>query len=396
MPARWASNLFADNPKMFPFLHALLYYHIFYYKSHKSAFMLHSTGSAMHQVSQHTPKLTPKQIPCTLRLSAAERLVATSDRKDAAKKLVASAPAHGIDLDLMWGIVDPDTQDPDTQQAATKNHPWVRQVALAVVGSGKTAMLFHSNPDNLSSLGSTQTQTQEIADSIKAAITGLSAYSPDRVTLAQSLIETNMDWAVQACTQAGMICVGTLDYMRMPINSKFPNSNPAIKQTNDWPAGITVRTMTSIHPSAPNSDYNNLIQALEGSYIDTLDCPELCGLRSMEDVVESHKATGDFNPQHWHLIFKDGAPAGCCLLTHIPQSNSVELVYLGLSPPVRGLGLGRTVLSHAIAQLDIPQLREVSCAVDDRNTPAINIYKSLGFERFDARVGFVVPIAPNN
>ena len=92
----------------------------------------------------------------------------------------------------------------------------------------------------------------------------------------------------------------------------------------------------------------------------------------MDDVVESHMATGDFSPSRWHLIFKDGQPAGCCLLTHIPQSDSVELVYLGIAPIARGLGLGKQVLAYAIGQLgengDIG-IKEVTCAVDNRNAP---------------------------
>ena len=114
----------------------------------------------------------------------------------------------------------------------------------------------------------------------------------------------------------------------------------------------------------------------------------------MDDVIESHRATGEFDPTRWHLIFKDEKPAGCCLLSHIPQSNSVELVYLGISPQARGLGLGRSVLSYAIDQLGVLVFNEVTCAVDNRNTPALSIYESLGFKCFDARIGFVAPIRP--
>lgn len=342
--------------------------------------------------SQYTPeqmtqisKIKTQQIPHTLRLSAAERLVSSPGRKKAARRLLESAPAHGIDLDLMWGVIEP-------AELATplKSNPRVRQVALAVLGSGRTAMVFLSNPDKSRSLGTNETQIQEISASVRAALRGLEAFSPSKVALAQTLIEPDQTWAHQACTDAGMISVGKLDYMRKPIS----NDDLHLTSTPEWPAGIEVRHIRSLKPDAPDSDYQSLITALEGSYLETLDCPELCGLRSMPDVIESHMATGDFDPVRWHLIFKDGSPAGCCLLTHCPQSNSVELVYLGIAPQARGLGLGRAVLSYAISRLGQIGISEVTCAVDNRNAPAIAIYESLGFQRFDARVGFVAPISP--
>ena len=114
----------------------------------------------------------------------------------------------------------------------------------------------------------------------------------------------------------------------------------------------------------------------------------------MEDVVDSHQATGEFSPDRWHLVYKDDEPVGCCLLSYMPANRSVELVYIGIGPTARGLGLGKSVLEHAINQLGAINSKEITCAVDDRNTPAINIYKSLGFKPFDARLGFVAAITP--
>lgn len=330
------------------------------------------------------------QIPSHLRLWAAERLVAAPNRRQAAQRLVDSAPVHGIDLSLMWGTLSP---PPGRDEPPRLDPPPVRQVCLAVIGSGRTAMLFLSNPDPTGALGralgTRQTQIDEISTSIAAALDGLGRYSPDRVTLAQTLIEPRHDWAADACARAGMICVGQLDYMRRKLRDDDRLPGPAPQ----WPAGIEVRPVTTLDPDAPDSDYQHLIDALGGSYVDTLDCPELCGLRTMPDVVESHRATGRYDPSRWYLIFKDAAPAGCCLLSHCPASRSVELVYLGIAPSARGMGLGKRVLSFAIGRLGGIDATEVTCAVDRRNAPAIGIYRALGFDRFDARVGFVAPIA---
>lgn len=327
-----------------------------------------------------------QQIPHHLWLSAAQRLVSPPGQRDAAKRLIASATDHGIDLNLMWGTLEHPLKSTTESKPDTNR---VRQVVLSVLGSGRTAMLFLSNLGSTKSFGDHQTQIQEITQSIQVALGELGRIVPDAVSLAQTLIEPKHTWAHQACMDAGMISVGRLDYMRKRLNKDdlTPRAEPV------WPDGIVVRPVRTLDPQDPESDYNLLINALKGSYIDTLDCPELCGLRTMDDVVESHRATGAFDPSRWHLIFKDDQPAGCCLLSHFPQSHSVELVYLGIAPQARGFGLGASVLSHAIHRLGPIGVTEITCAVDNRNHPAIRIYEKLGFVCFDARIGFVAPIS---
>jgi len=327
-----------------------------------------------------TSPIQTQQIPHELRLSAAERLVSAPGRRDAARRLIASASSHGIDLNLMWGVIEnPERSSPNPKKA----RPRVRQTVLAVLGAGRTAMLFLPTPDPADrTLGTAQTQRNEIAASIQACLEGLRAWAPAKVTLGQTLVSENEQWAHSACIEAGMRSVGTLDYLRKPVTLADLTGPPP-----NWPGGIEVRAMDSIQ-----ADRSLLIEALEGSYEQTLDCPELCGLRSMEDVVDSHMATGEFDPSRWHLVFKDGQPAGCCLLSHCPPNNTVELVYIGIAPIARGLGLGQSLLTHAIGSLGPMDITEVTCAVDNRNAPALRIYDAMGFERFDARVGFVSSI----
>lgn len=324
------------------------------------------------------------RIPRELRLSAAERLVSPPHRREAARRLLESAPQHGIDLALLWGVIGQNTNQAHKPPPPKR----VRQACLGVLGSGRTAMLFLSSPERDKGLGDTGTQIHEITTCITAALEGLRDHAPKRVTLAQTLIEPKHAWANQACTQAGMINVGHLEYMRKRVTPDELTERPS----EDWPKGVTVRQVESLDPNHPSGDYHSLIAALEGSYQDTLDCPELCGLRTMPDVIASHSATGRFDPAHWRLIFVDGQPSGCCLLSHCPHSRSVELVYLGIAPRARGMGLGRRVLAHGIGHLSELDINEVTCAVDMRNTPAIRIYESLGFAPFDARVGFVAPV----
>jgi ribosomal protein S18 acetylase RimI-like enzyme len=323
------------------------------------------------------PGASPKavRIPQSLRQSACERLVTGPDHQHAARNLISSAPIHGIDLDLLWGVVI--QNEP--------NLPQVRQTCLAVLGAGKTAMLFHSSPESNRALGTKKTQRDEISACISACLRDLGAM-PQRARLVQCLIEPRHSWAREVFLNAGMISVGELAYLRLGIASTSPNAN----QEPKWPAGVSVRPFTNIERGSPERDA--LTKALESSYAETLDCPELCGLRSLDDVIDSHQATGQFYPSHWLLIEIHGEPIGCCLLSHIPATNSIELVYLGIGPKGRGLGLGRTVLAHGIDRLRHLNVHEVTCAVDTRNEPALRIYQSLGFVQFDTRLGFVAAL----
>lgn len=317
-----------------------------------------------------------QRLPHDLVRSGLERLITVGNPKLGAARLYDRAHEHGIDLDLLWGVVD--RKDP--------KRPFVRQVCMVVPGAGSTGMCFLSAPARDPRLGESAAQVLEIGAALDEALEQLPVYAGERVTIAQCLLETDLTWAHKVCTSAQMIGVGTLDYMRMP----WSRIGSLSESGTGWPEGVCVKKLSEI----PERDRDTtLIKALDGSYEDTLDCPELCGLRSVEQILESHRATGVFDPSSWWVVFKDNQPSGCCLLTHCPASDAVELVYIGLSKRVRGLGLGKRVLAHALRTMrQTVSVRELTCAVDRRNKPAQSMYSALGMRVFDARVGFVAPV----
>jgi len=246
-----------------------------------------------------------------------------------------------------------------------------------------------SNPKKSPGLGDEATQIHEIGASLQAAIRELAQVGGGRVRIAQMLFEPKQEWTHAVCRRAEMTCVGTLDYLRMDYGliERWPVVDAY------WGEGFEVRALRNLSMDSSNSDGSLLAGALEASYEGTLDCPELCGMRSMGDVIASHESTGVFDVSRWWILLKDGRPAGCCLLSHCPANESVELVYLGLSPEVQGHGLGARLLTYALQALEIDErVHEVSCAVDRRNIPASKVYMRLGFKRFDARSGYVCPI----
>ena len=82
--------------------------------------------------------------------------------------------------------------------------------------------------------------------------------------------------------------------------------------------------------------------ALEATYVDSLDCPELTGLRDTEEVMASHRSTGRFDASLWWLALRGDVPVGVLLLSRIESTQALEVVYVGVAHDARGSGgLGR-------------------------------------------------------
>jgi GNAT superfamily N-acetyltransferase len=133
---------------------------------------------------------------------------------------------------------------------------------------------------------------------------------------------------------------------------------------------------------------------LEASYIDSLDMPELAGIRSLDDLLASHRAGGRFVAERWRLGHVEGQPeaAAVVLLSALSDRDAWEVAYLGLTPPARGRGLGRATLAHAL-DLARPHVSRLELAVDARNRPANRLYLSSGFVPFDRRIVHLANLA---
>ena len=308
------------------------------------------------------------RIPPELALAAACRLVSQSNPnvETAAKRLVASAPEHGIDLSLIWGTVEP-----KQGRKAAK----VRQACLAVLGAGRTAMLFVSEPAPGGDFGDPVRALGERIGAIEAACTHLGRERGDRVAIAQALPDPAEAWSVEAFQGARFIKVGDLSYLRRE-GAPVARGVGAAKRLSvaQVESGVTLEPGLTVHRlcDLDEPDSNNvLLEALERSYIDTLDCPELCGLRARRRTCWRPTAT------RASLIRARG---GCCfwraartgaLFSNCPELHSAELVYLGLSPQLRGRGLGRLMLSKGIDEVHRQHPTwAMTLAVDHRNGPA--------------------------
>ena len=121
------------------------------------------------------------------------------------------------------------------------------------------------------------------------------------------------------------------------------------------------------------------------SYVDTHDCPELNGVRQIEEVIAGHKAQGGFDPSRWWLALADGRPLGVLILADLPEWSSWDVAYVGVVPEARGRGVGRALMTHALRAAAAGRVSQVTLAVDKRNGAARRLYAGLGFEPFEER-----------
>lgn len=319
---------------------------------------------------EHEGGSKPIRLTPSLYLSAAGRLarVPARDRALAAERFVRVATEHGIDLSRTYATVERDGLGAPTR---------VLEACLSVTSPGGTASVYLTGPDAQGGGHADRVAT------ICAACDHMQTH--DAPVLVQALPEPHEDWAITALSQAQFQRIGDLAYLRCPLGSTPPG-------TGTMPSDVEVRQVSSMAPGS--ADRTDLEAALECSYEDTLDCPDLCGMRTTEAVIESHLASGQWNPELWWIVRVEGVAAGCMLLNPNPDQGTVDLVYLGLGKSLRGRGIAKSLLCKGLAQASDTGLSSMTCAVDRRNTPAIALYERLGFSEFAGRVAFVRQIEP--
>ena len=292
------------------------------------------------------------------RLEAIERLIGTGsgDDRTHAERFIDFSAANAIRLDALWSQLD---------EAGR-----VECSVLAVPSPGRTAMVFASRPRSRGGILRIGGLIDHVCHQMPEA----------DVALAQALLGPNEVLERQAYEAGGFWTLAELSYLERPVATPLEGAAPA------WPAGATVEPYRE-------ADRDELLAALDESYEGTLDCPALRGLRQTEDILEGHRGTGQFDPSLWTLLRVDGRVSGMLLLNPSSARETVELVYLGVSPRVRGRGLGRQLLRHALLLLAGGRERTVTLAVDNRNHPALSLYRSEGFRRVLRRLALIRPAA---
>jgi mycothiol synthase len=141
-----------------------------------------------------------------------------------------------------------------------------------------------------------------------------------------------------------------------------------------------------LHYSTYAGDNRDVFHAtLARTYEATLDCPELNGVRAIEEIIAGHKGQGNHRPDRWWLAFERERPIAVAMVAEVPDLGAWDLAYLGVVPEARGRGVGRELASHALRAAQAAGAPKMILAVDERNWPASQLYRQLGFVSVDIR-----------
>lgn len=145
-----------------------------------------------------------------------------------------------------------------------------------------------------------------------------------------------------------------------------------------------VETSLRFEPRA-DQQAGRLGSVIARSYRATLDCPELNDLRSPAEVIAGYKVQGEFDSCNWLLVSADGRDVGCLILAKYPPGENMELVYMGIVPEARGRGYGEQIVRFAVERARESAAERLVLAVDERNQPAMEMYRRVGFVMWDRR-----------
>lgn len=132
-----------------------------------------------------------------------------------------------------------------------------------------------------------------------------------------------------------------------------------------------------------------LAELIAATYVDTLDCPELNGVRSISEVIEGHQQQMSVDLPNWWLVREHSTDVGVLLTQPLPKENVWDMVYMGVVPAARRRGLGRHIMSFVLHQAKEAETKAIQLAVDARNTPAVKLYNQLGFVPWEEKALFL-------
>ncbi|KKB78714.1 hypothetical protein VW35_09370 [Devosia soli] len=69
-------------------------------------------------------------------------------------------------------------------------------------------------------------------------------------------------------------------------------------------------------------------------------------------------------------------------------ADESELLTIAVDPKWRGKGVGRALLDAVFADLMLSPAKKMFLEVDEQNSPAVRLYKKLGFATISARKGY--------
>jgi mycothiol synthase len=189
-----------------------------------------------------------------------------------------------------------------------------------------------------------------------------------KVRIAQCLLEQKDELLAEPLLRYGFRKVTSLTYMRHDLSRVPAKLSTALR-----------------YQSYREADRALFCATLEKTYEGTLDCPELNGVRTIEEIITGHISQGRHDPDRWWLAFDGAVPVAVLLLAKIPEWHGWDLSYLGVVPEARRRGFAQTLAFKAVWECRQAGQSKITLSVDQRNLPAQFLYEKIGFFAYDRR-----------
>ncbi len=244
--------------------------------------------------------------------------------------------------------------------------PRLTGACLAIDQAGRTSSLF---------LPARPLTDEQKEDAVELLRTSTDAARRRGMRLLQVLVDEGTREIPEVLQRARFEFLTTLDYLERDVALHW----------RDGRAFAPVSWMTYAE-----SRHDLFADVIRSTYESSLDCVALNRRRDIQDVLASHRATGQFHPGHWMIARGEAGEAiGVLLLAYVPERWSCDVVYLGLMPPYRGLGFGATLVRKAVQVAREMAASTLSLTVDASNVPAQKLYAAAGFRKTAAREAWV-------
>jgi mycothiol synthase len=274
-------------------------------------------------------------------------------------------------------MAEPDRQQQiDTFLAAAATNPDALAGLLGAYRAEKLggALLIQTQPGKTASLWPPQLADGELPSTACSLLESADTrFRQKGVRLVQSLLETDAQPEADLLRKGGFRHAADLLYLAC-LKDQFPTAQPATS------------LQFELYADAHHDRFARLVDA---TYVDTLDCPDLNGVRDIEDVLTDYRITGVFDPARWLIVRQAGADVGCLILTEHASYDTWELIYMGIVPSARGQGLGAKIARRAQWLAGRAGRSRLVLAVDAKNDPAIRMYAAVGFQAWDRRSVFL-------
>lgn len=240
-----------------------------------------------------------------------------------------------------------------------------RAVFLSVLIPGATAIVMLPAPGR---------RGIEHAEQQQLTTAALELLRPDRLHYAQALVEPDVDAQRGLLQRVGFTPLAPLVYLER--NVLYPWTDPPAPHEAEW-------VSYSAETRAAFAD------TLERTYHGSQDCPELTGLRSIDDILAGHQASGEFDPQLWELARINERIAGCILLARLHHESVAEIVYVGVVPEFRRRAVGALLLRRALSLCRARRIARLTVVADGRNEPARRLYEQFALRVVTRRDAFL-------